>query len=254
MKFVFDLDGTICFKGQPISEGIVQRLELLIEEGHEVIFASARPIRDMLPVVDERFHNYILIGGNGSLVSKEGKVIHINSFMVEQVGLIMELIREHEATYLIDSDWDYAYTGAMDHPILNNVDSMKLANKVTVESLRNIVKILILSATNMEKLAEKLVELDVVVHKHKDENVLDISPRNIHKWSALRTIGVEEKQFIAFGNDANDISMFKEALHSVRIGDHPELGEYATESISLGTDVERSIIDTIGELSERRFI
>ena len=254
MKFVFDLDGTICFKGQPISEGIVQCLEQLIEEGHEVIFASARPIRDMLPVVDERFHNYILIGGNGSLVSKEGKVVHINSFMVEQVGLIMELIREHEATYLIDSDWDYAYTGAMDHPILNNVDSMKLANRVTVESLRNIVKILILSATNMEELAEKLVELDVVVHKHKDENVLDISPRNIHKWSALQTIGVEEKQFIAFGNDANDISMFKEALHSVRIGDHPELGEYATESISLGTDLERSIIDTIGELSERRFI
>lgn len=52
MNFVFDLDGTICFKGQPISEKILNSLEKLQMDRHDVIFASARPIRDMLPVID----------------------------------------------------------------------------------------------------------------------------------------------------------------------------------------------------------
>lgn len=42
MKFIFDLDGTICFSGKPLSGFIVQALDSLIEKGHEVIFASAR--------------------------------------------------------------------------------------------------------------------------------------------------------------------------------------------------------------------
>lgn len=30
MKFVFDLDGTICFRGQPVSENILASLERLV--------------------------------------------------------------------------------------------------------------------------------------------------------------------------------------------------------------------------------
>ncbi|MCR8632126.1 HAD-IIB family hydrolase [Paenibacillus radicis (ex Xue et al. 2023)] len=249
MKFVFDLDGTICFKGQPISDRLVQCLEKLIEAGHEVIFASARPIRDMLPVIDEKFHNFCLIGGNGSLVTIDGANVQVNSFSDDQVQAVIGLIQEYQATYLIDSDWDYAYTGPSNHPILNNVDPMKLANSVTLETLKRIVKILILSSTNMERMSEQLVSLDCVVHRHVNENVLDVSPQNIHKWSALQKVGLKGKEFIVFGNDANDISMFKEVLHSVRIGNHTELEKYCTESIPLEGDYETSIICKIGQLS-----
>ncbi|GEL78519.1 hypothetical protein TMU01_27540 [Tenuibacillus multivorans] len=37
MKFVLDLDGTICFKGKPISEKILRSLEDITTKGHEVI-------------------------------------------------------------------------------------------------------------------------------------------------------------------------------------------------------------------------
>ncbi|MEC1535480.1 HAD hydrolase family protein [Bacillus sonorensis] len=53
MNFVFDLDGTICFEGQPVSEHLLMAFEELKAQGHEVIFASARPIRDLLPVLHE---------------------------------------------------------------------------------------------------------------------------------------------------------------------------------------------------------
>lgn len=61
MNFVLDLDGTICFGGNPVSEPIVRALENIQEAVHRVIFASARPIRDMFPVLDKSLHHYTLI-------------------------------------------------------------------------------------------------------------------------------------------------------------------------------------------------
>jgi hydroxymethylpyrimidine pyrophosphatase-like HAD family hydrolase len=46
MDFVFDLDGTICFRGQPLSYNMVAELDMLIEKRHSITFASARPIRE----------------------------------------------------------------------------------------------------------------------------------------------------------------------------------------------------------------
>ncbi|MDU7269678.1 MAG: HAD hydrolase family protein, partial [Staphylococcus lugdunensis] len=46
MNFVFDIDGTLCFDGQHIDNRIISRLKQLQSYGHQVIFASARPIRD----------------------------------------------------------------------------------------------------------------------------------------------------------------------------------------------------------------
>ncbi|MGG1638601.1 HAD-IIB family hydrolase [Paenibacillus sp. NRS-1760] len=249
MIFVFDLDGTICFKGQPVSEKILSGLEELTQAGHEVIFASARPIRDMLPVLHHRFHNFSLIGGNGSLISKDGSMIAIETFNEDLRLNMLKHIEAHQATYLIDSHWDYAYTGSLEHPILKNVDASKLAKLVAVESLETIVKILILTANDMEVLEQKLASLEVVIHRHRNEGVIDISPTHIHKWSALQKLGVEAKQFIAFGNDANDISMFQNAKHAVMIGHHDELAPYASEVIPLAGNYEEQIVEKLKELA-----
>ncbi|WP_342543179.1 HAD-IIB family hydrolase [Paenisporosarcina sp. FSL H8-0542] len=249
MKFVFDLDGTICFKGQPISQKILISLSNLTQEGHEVIFASARPIRDMLPVIDEAFHHYTMIGGNGSLISKEGKVVLSTAFSPNEINEVKNLIEQHNATFLIDGEWDYAYTGPNTHPILQNLDPARLAKLVSLESLDSIVKVLLLTANNMEELAEKLSSIDVYVNKHSNENVLDISPSGINKWSALKALGIKEKTYIAFGNDANDISMFENALHTVMIGNHERLSPLAKETIPLDGDYEQEIVNKLHSLS-----
>ena len=248
MKIVFDLDGTICFKGMPISETILECLEQLKNEGHDIIFASARPIRDMLPVLHKCFHSYKLIGGNGSLISKTGNVEEAQAFSIEQMKNILSVIDRHKATYLIDGNWDYAYTGPQDHPILSKVDPSRLAKCIPVTALDAIVKILILTADNMDLVEQEIRDLNVVIHRHGDENVLDISPENVHKWSALQRLGVEEHAYIAFGNDANDITMFQKAAHSVMIGHHNDLAPHATESVSLEGNYERKIVGKIREL------
>lgn len=252
MKFVFDLDGTICFKGQPVTERIMDALEKLEDSGHEVIFASARPIRDMLPVLHPRFHTNTLIGGNGSMIYRDGDLVFSQAFPEGDLERIKELIIKYEAAYLIDGDWDYCYTGPANHPILGNLDQANLANSVSIESLYTVLKVLILTANNFEKMAEDLSALNVTIHTHRNEKVIDISPQNIDKWSALKAIGIGKSEYIAFGNDANDISLFQNAGHTVMIGHHDELSIYAAETIPLQGNYEEGIIGKLEELAERQ--
>src|SRR5699024_12181125 len=107
-----------------------------------------------------------IVGGNGSLIDEQGKVVRAAAFSIEEFAKIEQLMNEFEATYLIDGNWDYAYTGPSDHPILENVDPGNLAESVSLKSLTSIVKVLILTSKNNKRLAEKLSKLDVYVNKH----------------------------------------------------------------------------------------
>lgn len=251
MNFVFDLDGTICFKGEPMSQVIVQALHAVEDDGHRVIFASARPIRDMLPVIHPSFHDHILIGGNGSLVASEQTIVHSKSFDDRELSFIIELLDKHNATYLIDSDWNYTYNGPQDHPILNNLDPAKTAQNVPLAHHDRIIKILILSANNLRALENELLRMDVVVHHHGSEQVLDISPTSINKRVALQTLGIESEGYVAFGNDANDIELFKGAQYSVMIGNYTSLRFYADHVIDSSIDLESHIAEQIKQLSQK---
>src|SRR5699024_4145779 len=115
------------------------------------------------------------------------------------------------------------------HSILKNLDPLNSANLVNLDSLKSVVKVLILTSNNNKLLSKKLNELDVYVNKHGNENVLDISPKGIHKWAALKMLGIDKGDYIAFGNDSNDISMFENALYTVMVGHHEELRSFAKE-------------------------
>ncbi|WP_153462263.1 HAD-IIB family hydrolase [Sediminibacillus terrae] len=250
MNIVFDLDGTICFKGNPVSETILQVLEQAQEQGNKIIFASARPIRDMLPVLDSRFHAYPMIGGNGSLTSERGILTNKTAFSLHQREIINHLLKSQNAAYLVDGEWDYSYTGPADHPILSKVDPGNLAKNIPIEQHPSIVKALILFADDMDLFPRELEEIDVVIHRHSEENVLDISPENVDKHTALKMLGIDE--YIAFGNDANDIQMFKNARHSVMIGHHTGLAPFASEEITLEGDFEAVIAERIAQLGTVR--
>lgn len=233
MDIVFDLDGTICFKGQRVSREITDALVELKRQGHRIIFASARPIRDLLPVLPEEFHDEYVIGGNGSLISYQSNILSSESFSEPIITRLIEWIEQYKLTYLIDSEWDYAYTGPDHHPILQNVDPHKLAKKLDFHQLQLIIKVLILSCEQKEQFIEQLLHENITIHLHQGEDIIDLSPPGISKWHALQKIGVRHGEFIAFGNDANDICMFKEAKHAVMVGYHEELSTYATQKVTV---------------------
>ncbi|MFC5647662.1 HAD-IIB family hydrolase [Paenibacillus solisilvae] len=243
MDSILDLDGTICFGGNPVSEPIVHALEKVQSVGHHVIFSSARPIRDMLPVLDKRLHHCTMIGGNGSLIFQDGKM-RSAAFREDQRKHLMRLIEKYEATYLIDGEWDYSYRGPEGHPVLNYVDALNLARNVPVEDHPFIVKLLIITANNVEQLVFELKGMDVAVHRYQNDPIVDISPQNTDKYTALKQLGIQNGHYIAFGNDTNDVTMFQGAAHT-----HRGLGKYASERIALNGDFEREIASKLLWLS-----
>ncbi|PEE44924.1 HAD family hydrolase [Bacillus pseudomycoides] len=247
MKFIFDIDGTICFKGRPLTEGIVQALDVCHTKGHEIIFASARPIRDLLPVLPSHMHHYSMIGGNGTFVAKEGKVIEVTPFDAPTMNAICSLIKKYDLAYLIDSHWDYAYTGSENHPLYGNIDPNQLATNVSIDCIDEMVKVVLFPNGNEERLVQVLKALPVQIYEHHQEDIIDISPLGIDKWKGLQKLGVEEGTFIAFGNDANDVPMFVHAKEGICIGEHEMLRSAA--SMSLHSN-EQCIIQKIIELSD----
>lgn len=71
-----------------------------------------------------------------------------------------------------------------------------------------------------EAVLSELQKLPVSLYEHASENIVDISPNGIDKWNGLSKLGVAAGEFIAFGNDANDASMFLKAKESVCVGEH----------------------------------
>ncbi len=245
MKFVFDLDGTICFKGQPLSAGIIAALESCLQNGHEVIFASARPIRDLLPILPESMHQFSMVGGNGAFVAVNGAIKEIVAFEGQIVEDIKHIITAYQLAYLVDGDWDYAFTGSETHPIYQNLDPLKLAKQVTLQELKDIVKIVLFPGAHHLEILTQLQKLPISIYEHASENIIDISPSGINKWTGLEKLGVEQNQFIAFGNDANDASMFAKALDSVCVGAH-EVSQLATLQVP---SEETAVIEMIQRLN-----
>ncbi|WP_152392724.1 HAD-IIB family hydrolase [Paenibacillus guangzhouensis] len=246
MKFVFDLDGTICYKGKPLSLNMVDCLDRLAHEGHELIFASARPIRDLLPVLPDHLRHCSLVGGNGGFVQREGRLLSVSYLEKNIADHLLQLIRKYEATYLIDSDWDYCYTGTSDHPIRQNLDPSNTARNLALNELSGMVKIVILQSTNFDRLYAELGALPVAIYLHGNEKIIDISPKGIDKWTGLQKLGVQCDQFVAFGNDANDVPMFERAYRSVCVGNHARLLTVSTDCVACE---EGAVIRKIEEMA-----
>ncbi|MFI8456119.1 HAD hydrolase family protein [Kitasatospora sp. NPDC085464] len=227
---VFDIDGTLCFDGRSIDGRIIAAVEACERAGHQLVFASARPVRDLLPVLDGAFPSAVLIGGNGSLVSVDGRVRARAAFGGGELADLLAEVERYRAEYLADGPWDYAYTGPADHPIRSRVDQGNLARKVELADLPAVVKFLVVGATDLPALAEAGRALGMTVNHHLDEAIIDFAPGATTKWEALASLGIDA--YNAFGNDINDLDLLSHARHSVRVGAHPGLDGVARVTVA----------------------
>lgn len=212
MYFVFDVDGTVCFNGKSIEQDIQQAIDRLIAVGHEVVFASARPIRDLLPVLPKRFHKLRLIGGNGAFTSFNGSMTSV-TYDEHTKQALFHCIERHDCKYLADSEWDFSYTGDCTHPIYRHLNVIDADNR-RLEELPNLCKLVLFEVN--DDLLQELAELPVLLTKYKSEDIYDISPLGINKIRGLQQFHIE--QFVAFGNDQNDVCLFEQAAFSVCVG------------------------------------
>lgn len=219
MNIVFDVDGTICFNGQYIEEELAAQIKKL-QQHHNIIFASARPIRDLLPVVKE-FNSQFLIGGNGSIVQYQDEIEVVRLISKRNFKRIQQIITQYHLHYIIDDDFNYSSNLSSDYTIFKQLDPDQLAQNITIENINHPIKIILVDIpetiyhnlkTSMQSLSEELS-----LNFHDNERNIDITAQNVNKYTTLiKYLGNED--YIAFGNDINDIQLLNHAAQAFFIG------------------------------------
>lgn len=250
MNFVFDVDGTLCFDGQTIAPRLIQTLKNLERQGHQVIFASARPIRDLLPIVPD-FVGNLLIGGNGSIISREKQIDVIHYIPPIEYQAIIELILKYDLTYVIDGPFDYGTNVTAANNIFKQLDPANLAEKVPYCKIQRAIKIILVDIqpelfdTVQASLATIGQNLSII--SHKNENSLDITGKKINKYSTLAKLNVTD--YLAFGNDRNDVELLKHGQDSYVVGDEAlarELGLPTTHVLAKDAAKIATVIEQLG--------
>ena len=224
MRYVFDVDGTLSFDGTQISNQIVREIQALARAGNEVSFASARPIRDLVPIIPDFAQNHLLIGGNGAIVQTPDNQLVVTQPMNEaSYALIKQLIGEYHLDYVVDGKWDYAAKVAVNHQITRQLDPANLAKRIALSEIQEPIKIILLNVPNAhfaDILARLSANVDLAVVAHTGENSLDITAAGVNKYTTLRRY--TQDAYYAFGNDSNDFELLQYAEKSVWIGGENE--------------------------------
>lgn len=211
---VFDLDGTIVFDGKAIEANLIAPLRLL-QKKYRLIFASARPIRDMLPLLTD-FDMSDLIGANGSMYRQDQELRLINYLSQKTTAEVFNLMERNDLDYIVDYDWHYSVKirDSQNH-ILDKLDPSTLAQEVPL-SRKQVTKIILFEVKpELAKAFQNLSQANVLYHESVEEIV--ITAKGIDKYNALKAM-IGEQAYMAFGNDYNDITMLNHAQIAVCLG------------------------------------
>lgn len=75
MKFVFDLDGTLCFDGMTMSKDLQKVLLTAPKYGHEIIFITACSYRDCLSILEGELRKLTVVSLNGGEVFQDERLV-----------------------------------------------------------------------------------------------------------------------------------------------------------------------------------
>ncbi|MBE0367026.1 HAD-IIB family hydrolase [Pseudoalteromonas aurantia] len=219
-NFVFDLDGTLIFEGKPLTSALSDTLIELEAAGINTYFATARPLRDTLPVLPKHFWDHTLIGCNGAMISKAQQVTNANAFNKAQIVQLLEWLDREGIAYLYDGHYDYAIS---DKPHEFHQWVAKLGTPPACNaSLREqqVIKLLVLEGSRYKEIkayCEQHFDKFSFYH-HSGTDCFDIVTEQSNKLSALQLLQLDLSSTMCFGNDHNDVAMLNAAKKAVVVG------------------------------------
>jgi Cof subfamily protein (haloacid dehalogenase superfamily) len=271
--FVSDLDGTLLRNNAALSEYGKKTLTELIEQGVHFTVASARSVVAIQKILHRVPIQLPVIEFNGAFISdlQTGKhriINHINSTIVEELFGIVEDYKCGTFISSFNGKEDCLYYSNLNNEGMNwyyqDRTNQKDRRLRYICDLRDTFKDQIVCFTIINR-KENLIELAELIKKtfsnqvevHLFEN--QYSPGwywlTVHDWKStkdqaiitlVQEYGYDQNQLTVFGDNSNDIKMFKIASEAVAVDNATEeLKRYATKII--GTNEEDSVVKYIME-------
>ncbi|HKL47495.1 MAG TPA: Cof-type HAD-IIB family hydrolase, partial [Candidatus Izemoplasmatales bacterium] len=216
----FDLDGTILIDGQLVA-GTQSLMKQLREQGHEVAIATGRN-PNLLKDIDKKLEMNHMVLANGGYVISDHKVIYENFVpfnvvkrMMEKADdfpfdLTIEYFDEYVA-YRQDTDQSLNFSKHFDLPIANYDDH--------VYPDRQVFAFVVFEDEVVKNIENDFPELQF----NKSGGIAyDVNPSGDLKASGVKELikylGYEISDVYAFGDNFNDVKMFKAVGHGIAMG------------------------------------
>lgn len=218
--YIFDLDGTIITQGQPLNTSLADSI-IPLANSARVIFASARPVRDMLPLLPEALHSCLMVGCNGGMAWQQGECLFSRRFDHADAAVLINDLKQQQVPYVLDGDWHFSVSavGHLFHDYMRSLTDNEISESELIG--QGVTKILILDGGFRRQMDALLAAhgFRFNVHHHRHDNIFDITPQRENKYLALKMLGVDFNRSIVFGNDENDFEMLNNAGISIFAGE-----------------------------------
>lgn len=217
-----DIDGTLVRGGNPLSPKAKDILSRLVKEGHEIVFASGRPVRAILPY-------YESVGCKSPMIAYNGLWVHRPeqlgkkpgySFKKEDIQEIYDKVKDRLIAFMAESEtniYSSVHEGYLD--IFFPYKGMNEITNPNVEIKEDVLTVLFRADPEDDPYIEEVVNsYEGYGYRHWTNSPYSEMYRIGHnKGSGLKLIqealGFEKDDIIAIGDSDNDMEMLELAGH-----------------------------------------
>ncbi len=242
-----DLDGTLLNSKKEISPRNMAALRACVERGIYVAIASGRRLSDVSPLSDTIAPNLPFICANGAAayLSEPFECVYCETLDVKDLRKIVDVFEKEKIYYQVYVDdgsvmvsrfaevFSYANYENM---VMNNGDEMV---KYVGDGALKVICI-DNDPARIEKMRKAIAALNVGEISSSWSNNIEVMAKGVSKGSSLKALakrlGLSPDQCMAFGDNGNDIGMFKAAGLSVCMENGSDDAKAAANYITLTND------------------
>jgi hypothetical protein len=246
-----DLDGTLLNSEKQITEATAAVLRDVIAEGLDVVLATARPPRSVMPFYSLLDLHTPMINYNGALVyqPRETRIVMHRPLPAEISTRVVHLARRLVPDVAVSAEvLDKWYTDKLDQRYLTETALTHQPDHVAdIETFlsRPITKLLLLSEQDNIIRIHQEIETELphqVTTIHMDANLLQVMNITASKVQALRAVAselqVKRQAVMAIGDNANDVGMLQWAGIGVAMGNAAQCAKAAADMVTDHNDAE----------------
>lgn len=243
MKFVVsDLDGTLLYSHDTISEYTIQTVKKLIDSDINFAIATGRGQQGVQKFLKQLGINPYLICNNGAnIYSPDGKCIFDERIPKNIVTEILKEIRKNNLFYSAFQNEFYFHS--KDEPV-EDFTSRPLFVEIAVEKEEDVPDLNKIIVTDddpqvlvnlLNILKEKFSHLVEVMLSQP--TCLDVAPKNCSKGTGIENLAkifdLTTDDFMAFGDGENDLDMLKTVGHPVIMENSQEILKSLFSTVTL---------------------
>ena len=223
MLFVFDLDGTLLNSKKEISESNKKAVQKLYLAGHKIVIATARPPRSIDSKIKKIGVPTDNIYYNGALVRCFDGVTFSHFIEKNIFKEVFYYIKENDKSAVVSIEDNDTWFSCFNFDF-KNFYSVKDGPEIITEAellQKNPNKILINSYSDLNYLNEKFNNICNVIETDS-RTLIQIMDKNTSKEKSIDEISkkykISSNDIYCFGDDYNDIEMFKFCKNAVAMG------------------------------------